>query len=809
LLSSYVARFDGTDPNLTLFSSPGFSATFTGTEVIFAKDAFTGNGSVGLITNFQALGDFQATVEGTRIFLVPNGEMGLSSGHAGGFADIFFVGPNTINANIFVSPGFGFRSVSDSSLTVTFRIMRTGNTLALQYDEGGGFITVHSATHPNLAGPVSIDIFLLQEFGNTTANSGSFKNLQITADSFSGFKPPAVVAMNGSPFVSVEGASSGPQILATFTDPSGPDQVNNYSADITWGDGTPTEVGGGNISVAPNGVFTVKGSHTYAEESALEHPGSQPYTITVVIHHKSAPTATASDTATVSDPAVVAKGVPVSAKECVASTAAVATFTDPGGPELVSDYSATIAWGDSTTSAGTIAFGGGVFTVKGSHAYASEGAYTITTTIHHEATTAQMVTSTATVKDNLGLLVLDPTGEEALMVSGHGSITLNNCGAVIVNSKDDEEAASLSGYAMVAAADIDITGGAETTGHAKFSSPIHHEAPTPDSLGLPLPPAPAAIFAAVHYDKSTPLHLKPGTYVGGIHVSGQGKVILDPGVYYMKGGGFEVSGHGSVTGDGVLLVNAPHRSSDDEGDNEGDDEGAVGRFRLTGQATVNLAAPTSLTGPYAAYNGITLLQDPASSAEVEISGQGSLTMTGVFYAKKAKLALSDEALLLLTSDSAHSIGAEVVVKDVMITGDSDLTINPDPPAPPPGGSASPGGRGSGAAHAPMEAAGLGGTADTVPTNVALTGARGLDATVPILGGSSATQPASGGSGAAAVPQPVFVAGSPRAKSNLTANDALFARMASRADGGDLTSDSLFIDPTALRVGVRRVLPIAD
>jgi hypothetical protein len=47
----------------------------------------------------------------------------------------------------------------------------------------------------------------------------------------------------------------------------------------------------------------------------------------------------------------------------------LATFTDadPGG--TLSDYSATIDWGDGTTSGGVIGSSNGVFTVSGSHTY--------------------------------------------------------------------------------------------------------------------------------------------------------------------------------------------------------------------------------------------------------------------------------------------------------------------------------------------------------------------------------------------------------------------------------------------------------
>src|SRR5207248_1054028 len=138
-----------------------------------------------------------------------------------------------------------------------------------------------------------------------------------------------------------EGQDSGAQTVATFTDPGGVESTSDYSASINWGDGSAASTG---VITVSGGVFTVKGSHTYAEESAADHPGSNPYQITVTISHEGAPTATASSTATVSDPAVVATGgFSVTATEGAASASqTVATFTDPGGAEAVGDYSASI-----------------------------------------------------------------------------------------------------------------------------------------------------------------------------------------------------------------------------------------------------------------------------------------------------------------------------------------------------------------------------------------------------------------------------------------------------------------------------------
>ena len=63
------------------------------------------------------------------------------------------------------------------------------------------------------------------------------------------------------------------------------------------------------------------------------------------------------------------------------SNVAVATFTHANGVEPVSDFVATINWGDGTTSTGSITESGTTYKVKGSHTYAKNGSYTVTTTV--------------------------------------------------------------------------------------------------------------------------------------------------------------------------------------------------------------------------------------------------------------------------------------------------------------------------------------------------------------------------------------------------------------------------------------------
>src|SRR5260370_413401 len=84
----------------------------------------------------------------------------------------------------------------------------------------------------------------------------------------------------------------------------------------------------------------------------------------------------------ISDRAITASGTYISASEGKPFTGTVASFTDPDTNATAADYSATISWGDGSSSAGTITGGTGTFSVAGAHTYATTGIFPITTTIH-------------------------------------------------------------------------------------------------------------------------------------------------------------------------------------------------------------------------------------------------------------------------------------------------------------------------------------------------------------------------------------------------------------------------------------------
>jgi hypothetical protein len=175
----------------------------------------------------------------------------------------------------------------------------------------------------------------------------------------------------GTPISSTEGSPfSGP--VATFAEPDASAPASQYSATIDWGDSSNSP---GTVTGPLGGPFTVSGSHTYIEE------GSYPVKVTITDNVNSSNTTIATSTAAVADAALTAScATPTVSTSSFSGS--VATFTDanPFGP--VTDFTATISWGDLSSSPGVVSGPtGGPFTVSGSHTYATLGSHTITVSI--------------------------------------------------------------------------------------------------------------------------------------------------------------------------------------------------------------------------------------------------------------------------------------------------------------------------------------------------------------------------------------------------------------------------------------------
>ena len=182
-----------------------------------------------------------------------------------------------------------------------------------------------------------------------------------------------LVPVTPIPFTPTEGTLLNQQVVAQFTDPDMSDTVGSFTAIIDWGDGSPNSVGTitegtgvafGTFSVAGNHIYVEAG--TYKTTATITGNGLTPLTI--------ANTAHVSDAALTLGPALTIGA----AKGQLLSNQVVATFTDANPYATAGSFTATINWGDSTTSTGVVTLIGGtgagaVFSISGSHTYLAAG----------------------------------------------------------------------------------------------------------------------------------------------------------------------------------------------------------------------------------------------------------------------------------------------------------------------------------------------------------------------------------------------------------------------------------------------------
>ena len=204
-------------------------------------------------------------------------------------------------------------------------------------------------------------------------------------------------------------------MIATFTDANPFATVADFttgggSVTVDWGDGTAVETLPASAitftpaanpppASTPGTLFTVTAPHTYDEEGS--------YQITVTITDDGGSTTVAHASAVIADAALTA-GAPVALSPGTGVLIAppsnvVATFTDANPTAPVSDFTATIDWGDGTAiSNGVIVQPGGagtVFDVLGTHAYAFPGTFATTVVVTDVGGSVVTIPGTATVAD--------------------------------------------------------------------------------------------------------------------------------------------------------------------------------------------------------------------------------------------------------------------------------------------------------------------------------------------------------------------------------------------------------------------------
>src|SRR5208337_2344021 len=231
-------------------------------------------------------------------------------------------------------------------------------------------------------------------------------------------------------------------------------------------------------------------------------------------------------------------------------------------------------------------------------------------------------------------------------------------GFVYVDSSSSS-ALSASSNAQVTAAAIDVHGGVNKSGNATFNpAPTTGVAVLADPLKwLPSP----STTGVKNYGSFTLSGSSSATIQQGISsqisVSGTGTLTMSSGVYIIEGGGFTVSGTGSIIGSGVMIFNA--------GSKYPSTGGTYGSIALGGSETYSLSPATSGT-----YAGIVFFQPSDNKQALTVSANAS-GITGTIYAPAAQLTESNNANLKVA----------MVVDLLSITGNGVAnTVTLDPPA---------------------------------------------------------------------------------------------------------------------------------
>jgi hypothetical protein len=236
----------------------------------------------------------------------------------------------------------------------------------------GSFFNVNGSNTYAEEGTVTVKVTVTDRAGPSTSASRSLTvaDAPLHIDSIT-----PLSAVEGSPITSA--------VIARFTDADPNGTASDYTAQITWGDGTNSA---GSVVADPSiaGTFDVLGSHTYAEEGQ-----SLPFSVTV--NDAGGAHASVGQPITVAD-APLSGSVSFSPTENTPFTGVVATFTDADPAAPLTDYSATIHWGDGLTTTGALAIvpngtdrthpAATVYSVTGGHTYARDGQFTVSVQVH-------------------------------------------------------------------------------------------------------------------------------------------------------------------------------------------------------------------------------------------------------------------------------------------------------------------------------------------------------------------------------------------------------------------------------------------
>ncbi|MBT3990627.1 MAG: hypothetical protein HON14_06995 [Rhodospirillaceae bacterium] len=251
------------------------------------------------------------------------------------------------------------------------------------------------------------------------------------------------------------------------------------------------------------------------------------------------------------------------------------------------------------------------------------------------------------------VLALDPTADSAIDFSGSSVVSMTNC--TIASNSISTTAISVSGSADVTTECVSAVGGVDATSGLNLtgcSKPVTKGPVVSDPYaGLAIPTDPVACSENNYKIVGAPsqvVTMAPGRYCGGADLQ-TGQVTMQPGVYIMDGGDFEIGANATVTGTGVTIYLANNAGSNDP------------VVTINGGGAIDITAPN--TGTYA---GVLFFQDPDSEGSPNtFNGNSVSNFTGAIY-------MPNTHVRFLGNNATGGGCTQIVANTVEIQGSADL-----------------------------------------------------------------------------------------------------------------------------------------
>jgi hypothetical protein len=251
--------------------------------------------------------------------------------------------------------------------------------------------------------------------------------------------------------------------------------------------------------------------------------------------------------------------------------------------------------------------------------------------------------------------VLDPSADKALWETASGNLQ-SPCGVWVNSSSTKAVYQTASSTINATPAQVKIVGSYYQTGSATITpSPVTGASSFSDPLASMAAPSYSSSCDHTNFTLSGSGTLNPGTYCGGISITGSGSspVTFNSGLYVMLGGGFNIAGSVGATGTGITVYLTGNSTYASKG------------ISINGSGAYSFSAPTS--GP---YESMLFIQDRTKTNSLgdTITGTSGMNISGIVY-------LPNDALTYTGGSSASSTYTVIVCDTLKLTGLSYINAN--------------------------------------------------------------------------------------------------------------------------------------